>query len=71
MVGDAQTSGRKAVGSLSLGGGFSETLNSAVNAASASGVLMVVAAGNDAEDACGELMGDRDRERREERGSYM
>ena len=53
MVSDAASSGRKSVGSMSLGGSFSDTLNAAVNVASSAGTLMVVAAGNDTTDACG------------------
>jgi subtilisin family serine protease len=37
---------------MSLGGGFSSTLNSAVNSAVAAGVVVAVAAGNDNGDAC-------------------
>jgi predicted Na+-dependent transporter len=52
MVGDAQTSGNSSVANLSLGGSFSLTLNSATAAAVLSGISMVVAAGNDNDDAC-------------------
>lgn len=41
-----------AVISMSLGGGYSNTLNRAVNAAVQSGVPVVVASGNDGKDAC-------------------
>lgn len=41
-----------AVGSMSLGGGKSATLNSAVSNAVSQGLIMVVAAGNDNRDAC-------------------
>lgn len=41
----------KAVISMSLGGGVSQAFNRAVDAATASGVLSVVAAGNEAQDA--------------------
>jgi hypothetical protein len=44
--------GKKAVGSMSLGGGKSAASNAAVNAAVDAGVTMVVAAGNSAMDAC-------------------
>jgi len=43
---------RPSVGNMSLGGATSAALNRAVNAASAAGVSMVVAAGNDDWDAC-------------------
>lgn len=42
----------RAVGSLSLGGGKSNSLNTAVNKAVNSGIPMVVAAGNENKDAC-------------------
>lgn len=54
IIGDAAVSGRKAIASMSLGGSLSQTLNAAVNAASIAGVMVVVAAGNDSMDACGE-----------------
>lgn len=41
-----------AVGNMSLGGGISSALDSAVNGASAAGVVMVVAAGNSNTNAC-------------------
>jgi subtilisin family serine protease len=44
--------GKKAVGSMSLGGGFSQAVNDAVDAAVASGVTMVLSAGNDGADSC-------------------
>mmetsp|Transcript_10064 Transcript_10064/g.18348 ORF Transcript_10064/g.18348 Transcript_10064/m.18348 type:complete len:520 (+) Transcript_10064:94-1653(+) len=44
--------GEKWVGNMSLGGGFSQTVNDAVRNATTDGVLMVVAAGNDDGDAC-------------------
>ncbi|KAI0436826.1 subtilase [Xylaria telfairii] len=52
-VNDIISKGRqsKAVLSLSLGGGFSSAFNSAVNNAYSSGVLSVIAAGNDGADA--------------------
>lgn len=43
---------RPSVANLSLGGGFSQTQNDAVDAAVSAGVTMVVAAGNDDKDAC-------------------
>ncbi|KAI1827098.1 subtilase [Xylaria intraflava] len=54
-VNDVISKGRqtKAVLNLSLGGGFSSAFNSAVNAAYSSGILSVVAAGNDGVDANG------------------
>jgi serine protease len=42
----------RSVGSMSLGGGASSSLDAAVNACSRSGTLVVVAAGNDNRDAC-------------------
>ncbi|XP_003384933.2 PREDICTED: proteinase T-like [Amphimedon queenslandica] len=47
-----QSRGRKSVANLSLGGGYSSTLNEAVDAAVSAGVHMVVAAGNELTDAC-------------------
>lgn len=44
--------GRACVANMSLGGGFSSSLNLAVNNAVAAGITMVVAAGNDSTDAC-------------------
>jgi len=44
--------GKPSVGNMSLGGSKSTALNNAVNAASAAGVMMAVAAGNDNGDAC-------------------
>jgi subtilisin family serine protease len=41
-----------AVANMSLGGGYSRTLNDAVATSSASGVTYVVAAGNETDDAC-------------------
>lgn len=43
---------KRAVGSLSLGGGKSNSLNTAVNKAVINGIPMVVAAGNENKDAC-------------------
>jgi subtilisin family serine protease len=47
-----RTRGRPSVGNMSLGGSRSTALNNAVNAASAGGLHMVVAAGNENSDAC-------------------
>ncbi|CAE7704078.1 SP2, partial [Symbiodinium microadriaticum] len=48
----SQTTGRKSVANLSLGGGFSQTQNDAIEALVAAGVSVAVAAGNDDSDAC-------------------
>lgn len=48
----ASTNQRPAVANMSLGGGFSSSVNSAVAGAVANGVTMVVAAGNSSADAC-------------------
>jgi serine protease len=48
----SQTSGRRSVANLSLGGGFTQTVNDAVNAAVAGGVTCAVAAGNSNANAC-------------------
>merc|ERR1712146_777479 len=48
----AQGAGKKSIGSMSLGGGKSTSLNQAVNSAVDAGVTMIVAAGNEAMDAC-------------------
>lgn len=45
-------SNKKSVANLSLGGGYSDFLNNAVREATAAGVVMVVAAGNEDQDAC-------------------
>lgn len=52
-VNDIVSKGRtnKAVINMSLGGGYSPSFNNAVNAASSSGVLSVIAAGNEAQNA--------------------
>lgn len=47
-----KSTGRKGVINMSLGGGFSSLVNSAVNAARNSGVVVVVSAGNENQDAC-------------------
>jgi serine protease len=52
VAGNAQTTGRKSIANMSLGGGFSQTQNDATKAAYNAGVLMVVAAGNDNSNAC-------------------
>jgi subtilisin family serine protease len=43
---------RPSVGNMSLGGGYSAAVNSAVSKASSEGLIVVVAAGNDDNDAC-------------------
>ncbi|KAK9759706.1 hypothetical protein K7432_017017, partial [Basidiobolus ranarum] len=48
----AKTSGRKSVANMSLGGGNSESLKQAVDAAVKAGVTFIVAAGNESQDAC-------------------
>ena len=48
----ANSSLRPAVANMSLGGGFSASVNAAVASAVSSGVTMVVAAGNENSDAC-------------------
>lgn len=48
------TRGRPAVVSMSLSGGYTQSVNDAVQALYSSGVPVVVAAGNGARDACGE-----------------
>ncbi|WP_344609210.1 S8 family peptidase [Sporichthya brevicatena] len=54
VVAQMQSRGRPAVANLSLGGSPSTSLDSAVNRAIKAGVNVVVAAGNDSRDACGE-----------------
>ncbi len=49
----AQQPGQTKVGNMSLGGGVSQALDDAVNAAVDRGVFMAVAAGNNGADACG------------------
>jgi len=48
----AKSTGRPSVANMSLGGGMSAALDSAVNAAISDGLLMAVAAGNDNMNAC-------------------
>ncbi|KAK9708546.1 hypothetical protein K7432_009567 [Basidiobolus ranarum] len=48
----AKASGRKSVANMSLGGGNSESLKQAVDAAVKAGVTFIVAAGNESQDAC-------------------
>ena len=52
VVATCQEDGLLCVANMSLGGGKSEALNSAVNDAVSNGVVMVVAAGNSNKDAC-------------------
>lgn len=52
VVDQASTSGKKSIANLSLGGSYSQAQNDALAAAYDSGVLMVVAAGNDNHPAC-------------------
>jgi subtilisin family serine protease len=49
---DNKDSTRPAIASMSLGGSFSQIENDAVAAAFLEGVVVVVAAGNEASDAC-------------------
>eukprot|EP00731_Ephydatia_muelleri_P006084 Em0003g332a len=51
-VAGQHSSGKKTVGSMSLGGGKSTSLNNAVDAAVTAGVNFAVAAGNEYQDAC-------------------
>lgn len=44
---------RPAIGSMSLGGGASSSMDAAVEAMISDGIQVAVAAGNDDEDACG------------------
>lgn len=48
----ARAGGKKVVGNMSLGGGYSQASNDAVNAAVNAGVMMAVAAGNSNADSC-------------------
>merc|ERR1712083_1291550 len=48
----ASKAAAKAVGNMSLGGGKSDAVNTAVNAAHDAEVIMAVAGGNDGRDAC-------------------
>jgi len=52
-VAQKRTSNKPSVANMSLGGGKNDAVNRAVNAASAAGVIMCVAAGNNNGDACG------------------
>lgn len=52
VVGNAKKTGKPSVANLSIGGGFSQTENDAIKSATESGVVMVVAAGNEDSDAC-------------------
>lgn len=52
VAAQVKANGKPSVANLSLGGGFSQTQNDAIEAAVDAGVTMVVAAGNDNEDAC-------------------
>jgi len=52
MLGNVALTGRRSVANLSLGGSYSELLNAATSAAVSAGVVMVVAAGNDDDNAC-------------------
>jgi subtilisin family serine protease len=51
-VADCVATRKKCVGSMSLGGGASSAVDSAIAGATAQGVTMVLAAGNDNRDAC-------------------
>jgi len=52
MINDHQ-SGVPAVANMSLGGGYSPMMNAAIARATADGIVMVVAGGNESSDACG------------------
>lgn len=52
--GEVKKRGRRAVINMSISGGYSKLVNDAVNAAVKSGCIVVVAAGNNAVDACKE-----------------
>lgn len=52
VVGNAKKTGKPSVANLSIGGGFSQAENDAIKAATEAGIVMVVAAGNEDEDAC-------------------
>jgi len=47
-----RSTGKTSIGNMSLGGGWSQAMDNAVNAATNAGVYMVVAAGNSNQDAC-------------------
>lgn len=51
-VKDAKKTGKTSVISMSLGGGHTQTLNRAVDGATAAGVFVVVASGNESSDSC-------------------
>lgn len=48
----SKKTGKRSVISMSLGGGYTETLNRAVDGATAAGVYVVVASGNESSDSC-------------------
>jgi serine protease len=52
VMSQREAGGRPSVGNMSLGGSYSAALDAACNRASAAGVIMVVASGNDNGDAC-------------------
>lgn len=52
VVGNAKKTKKPSVANLSIGGGFSQTENDAIKAATEANVVMVVAAGNEDSDAC-------------------
>lgn len=52
VVGNVKKTKKPSVANLSIGGGFSQTENDAIKAATQAGVVMVVAAGNEDSDAC-------------------
>eukprot|EP01060_Flectonema_neradi_P009497 TRINITY_DN1675_c0_g1_i1.p1 TRINITY_DN1675_c0_g1~~TRINITY_DN1675_c0_g1_i1.p1 ORF type:complete len:396 (+),score=76.98 TRINITY_DN1675_c0_g1_i1:92-1279(+) len=52
VAGNVKTRKRPSVANMSLGGGFSASLNSAVNAAVKEGTSFAIAAGNENKDAC-------------------
>lgn len=51
-VSDCLKGNKRCVANMSLGGGFSQALNNAVDAAVEAGIVMVVAAGNENQNAC-------------------
>jgi serine protease len=52
MIGNVGTTRKPSVANMSLGGGFSQASNDAVASATASGITVIVAAGNDNSNAC-------------------